>query len=341
MTWTADGHVPDAPLAIGGARTESGWVMRGMVTVFAVRDGAGELAWRHDLDAAGPRVGPKLVAASGGVAVTVEDRGAGTSVRVLGFDAAGGEPRWERELALRPGTFGLAALDDRVYVQGGAPGAEGIVFVLSATDGSVSETVRLADGNGVRAVGGMVYVPTQRGVFALSPAGSEPRPITPVPARALHGGERGLLLQEYDRFDGTLPALVWVDAPGGEERGRFDAHPALKAPTQLVPLSAGYALVVADAGTVVVDLAGGSVVTPLELPPGGVAVAGVNTPHGLVVVCEDASYRQSVATFDAATGRRTGTIPLQGGLRQASLFGAGGSLLVSGAGAQMFTWREG
>jgi outer membrane protein assembly factor BamB len=341
MTWTADGHVPGAPLAIGGARMDGGWVMRGMAALFAARDGAGELAWSRNLDAGGPRVGPRLVAVADGVAVTVEDRGADSPARVLGFDAAGGEPRWERELALRPGTFGLAALEDRVYVQGGEPGADGIVFALAAADGAVGEPVRLADGNGVRTVDGTVYAPTQRGVFALSPAGGEPRQVTAVSARMMHGGEGGLLLQEYDRFDGSVPALVWVDAESGEERGRFDAHPSLKAPTQLVPLSAGRALVVADAGTVIVDLAAGSVVAPLELPEGGVAVAAVHTPHGLVVLLEDASYRQSVATFDPATGRQTGTIPVQGTLRQASLFAADDALLVSGAGAQLFTWREG
>lgn len=341
MTWRPAGRITNAPLALGAAFGEGTWVVRDLAAAAAARAGGPALLWRHELDPAAGRIGPKLAAVAAGTAVTVEDFGSRGPARVVAFGVEKGEPRWSAELPLRLGTFGLAALEDAFVVQGGEPGAEGIVHILGAADGESRATVRLADGNGVRVVGGKVYAPTQRGLFEVDPGGGEARQLSPVAARGLYVGRGGLFLHEYDPSGGSAPAIVWTGPEGGAERGRFAGSEAVRSSTLLVPLSRpGRVLVVAPEASEIVDVGEGRVAATLEVPPGGMALSAWLTPHGLVALCEDASFAQSVLLFDEDTGRATGSLPVQGHMIQGSLFHEDGHLLASGEDLEFFAWGE-
>jgi hypothetical protein len=339
MTWKPAGVIPGAPRALGAAADGPVWAVRDLSAVAGCRAGTPELLWTRALDPAASVIGPKLVALGDGVAVTVEDFGSRRPARVLALDAQSGEERWSRDLPLRLGTFGLAVRPGVVYVQGGEPDAEGIVYELDLETGSERAVVGLPDGNGVRAVGARVYAPTREGVFVLEDGTA--RQITTERARAVYGRGEDLYVHLDSLGGASVSAIVWLTGAEHREAGRFPGDAAVQASALLVPLATpGRLAVLAGEQSELVDVGAGTVTAPLRLEPGLVAVTAAAAGTNLVVLAQDAEFTQSVLTVDADGGAVTGRLEVEGELVNGNIAAEGDDLLVSGANLSFFEWVD-
>lgn len=339
MSWVPDGPaVASAPPAFAAAHAAGAWVFRALDAVYACAPGAEGPAWTEGLGPEAVGLAAAPLVAAGSVAVTVVGGGFDTPARVVGVAAPGGGVAWEREVALRPGAYGLAAVGGTVFLHGADPELEGRLVELRAADGSVARETKTGFAPGIRVAAGRVFIPSPAGIFLLGEDGSLDQ-VSPLAAFVSAADATSLYVYVPHGPGLEAPAVLRFDGATGKESGRV-AVPgdSLGRITGLFTAGVeGQVLLAGEGGSQVIDLEAGRLGSRLRMPAGKFAGDCVGTPHGVGVLQYDAGMRGEAAVYDPATGEPE-VLPMEA-LSPEGIFYLADRLIVSGDGLHFFTWK--
>lgn len=329
-----------APPAFAAAHAAGTWVFRALDAVYACAPGAAGPAWKVSLGPEAMGLGSTPIVAAGDVAVTVVGGGFDTPARVVAVSAKDGSAAWEREVALRPDAYGLAAVGDAVFLHGTDPELEGRLVVLRGTDGSVAHETRTEDAPGIRVAAGNVFIMSPAGIFRVDGDGGAPVQVSPL-AAFVSAADSASLYAYVPHGEGLdTPAVIRFDGATGKESARVPVPAeSLGRITGLYAAGVeGQVLLAGESGAQVVDTDAGRLGPKLQMPAGKMAGDAVGTPHGIGVLQYDASMKGDAAVYDVTTGE--GQALETRALAPEGIFYLAGRLIVSAGGLNFFSWKR-
>ena len=325
--------LPLSHLAAGGR-----WFVREPMRVVSLPLHGGPPLWIAETDTS--PFGSSAFALVQGLLWVVSNHGTDAPLEILALDPASGEVVSRSAHDLRPTTRALAARGNLIALSGTEEDCKGKIVWIDAHRHEIVAETEVPSSNGVRAFGGHVLLASDHGLIAVEPGGAL-MTWWDQPTRGIDGRDDGLVFALQNGWQASGPPRVAAFEPTtGACVGDFDGSPVADASVEVVPLAQrGRCLVMGqEKGADLVDVIAGRLIAPIPFEVGWSPIRAVETPHGLVIVCQDATFETRLVLHAADDGRHLMDLDLNPKPRNVAH--SGGTLLVCGKTTIFAVWGD-